>query len=607
MNATKSLPPRYKPLYEALGNLKKKASAQVNLSRLQLALQGLESESPATRIAVLGLNVQDTSRRVVRLLLADALEDEGLWERQVLDQQGDFSEGLLIRYGQPPNPNLPQPRTSIPVLYVPSNVLERNNMEILVSTMSGPRAGELLQGAQTFTSDAFLSPAIGTPTAFNGRQTMIRQPVHSCLLVTKDLDELFQAAELLASTNFTTLEDRESVRIAVHLDSVQGKATGKVLITNLSWAEEGLDAIRRSVTEATTYEHKWVESGMPSLSSWLTAASAARSENTIPKPVKMLISSLLTTATMNLEFQASLDARSTAARSLSSSTKSNLEDAIEEFSRKAHQELQSGLASAWGSRNWRKLAWYKLFWRVDDVGLVVTDLVTNAWLPHTERAVYEISGRLSQAGVSPTYVFPSQPRVGGTTTLEARAPHETEPATVLQAQASVAAHPRVKPVLVNRGGSTEVKMAPVPQPVPLSSSISRLRAEQMDRAIASLTSTAQQIVLKTLSITGLSAGLSALTYLSLTPGSLYEASTVVALGTAFALWRMQGDWFRATKAMEDGLFDEGRTVVQRIVGRMRELVESASRIQEDNVEVQSRREAENAVQRAREELDRLEK
>ncbi|OQV00578.1 hypothetical protein CLAIMM_06057, partial [Cladophialophora immunda] len=77
VNAQKPVPVRYRPLYESLLNVRKKASAQVNLSRLQLALQGLESESPVTRVAVLGLNVQDTASKVVRLLLADALEDEG--------------------------------------------------------------------------------------------------------------------------------------------------------------------------------------------------------------------------------------------------------------------------------------------------------------------------------------------------------------------------------------------------------------------------------------------------------------------------------------------------------------------------------------------------
>ncbi|KAK5480772.1 hypothetical protein LTR55_007275 [Exophiala xenobiotica] len=460
-------------------------------------------------------------------------------------------------------------------------------MEILISTIPALGNGELLQGSHTVTPDAFLSPSVGTPTAATGRQVSISQPVHSTMLVTKGLDELMSATELLASTNFIALEDRKSVQVVVNLEDTKTKAPGQVLIVDASKAEEGLAAIRRSVTEARTYEHKWVD-------------SAARSEGAIPAPVKTLISSLLANATRNVQSQAALEARSSAARTLSFSTTTNLEASIEEFSRNAHQELQSGLASAWSSRNWRKLSWYKLFWRVDDVGLIITDLVTNAWLPRTERAVYELSGRLSQAGISPMDVS----QVDRVSSPMAAAEVITEPTQVLRAHADVATDPPMEAVVVNRTGRAEIEMAPIPQPVPLSSTISTTRAAYMNRAITNLTSTAQQIVLKTLSLTGLSAGLSGLTYVSVA-GSVYEAGTIVALGTAFALWRMQGDWLKATRSLEQGLHDEGKSVIRRIVGRMRDLVEQGSKVVEDEVEVQSRREAEDAVLRAREELDRL--
>ncbi|EXJ93655.1 hypothetical protein A1O1_02047 [Capronia coronata CBS 617.96] len=607
VNATRNVPPRYQALYEALAEVRKKASAQVNLSRLQLAIQGLESETPTTRIAVLGLNVQDTARRLVRLLLADALGDEDGWEKELLQSSEDFGQGLVIRFGQQPNPNLQRPRMSIPVLYVASNVLERNHIEILVSTISDLRTGERLQSAQTVPADAFLSPSIGTPTAANGRQTTISQPVHSTLLVTKGLEELLSAAELLASTNFTAIEDRENVNLVVNIEEARVNSPGQVMIVDVAKAEEGLAAIRRSVAEATTYEHKWVDSGMLSLSTWLTLASAARSEGAIPTPIKNLISALLTNATRNLQVQASLEAQSNAASALSVAARTNLEAAIEEFSRNAHQELQAGLASAWTSRNWRKLAWYKLFWRVDDVGLIITDLVTNAWLPQTERAVYELCGRLSQAGISPVDLPTSPAQAEAFETRPARTQDAAQVTPVLQAQRDFAAQTPLQPVLTNESGIAEVKMVPAPRPVPLSIFVSTTRSKQLERAIADLTAAAQQIVLKTLSLTGLTGGLSALTYLSITPGSLYEAGTIVALGTAYALRRMQTDWLKVTKALEGGLYDEGRAVIQRLVGRMKELVENASKVQVDEVEVESQREAEYAVSRAREELNRLEK
>lgn len=51
VNAQKKVSARYRELYEALQNVQKKAPAHINLSRLQLALSGLESEKPVTRVA----------------------------------------------------------------------------------------------------------------------------------------------------------------------------------------------------------------------------------------------------------------------------------------------------------------------------------------------------------------------------------------------------------------------------------------------------------------------------------------------------------------------------------------------------------------------------
>ena len=70
---------------------------------------------------------------------------------------------------------------------------------------------------------------------------------------------------------------------------------------------------------------------------------------------------------------------------------------------------------------------------------------------------------------------------------------------------------------------------------------------------------------------------------------------------------MQGDWQKATKWLEDGLYEEGKTVIKRIVGRMRALVGDSSRVVEDEAEMHGRRQAEDAVSRAKEELDRLQK
>lgn len=51
VNAVKHIPQAALELYEALDNLRRDAEVYTSLSQLQLAMRGLESEHPVTRIA----------------------------------------------------------------------------------------------------------------------------------------------------------------------------------------------------------------------------------------------------------------------------------------------------------------------------------------------------------------------------------------------------------------------------------------------------------------------------------------------------------------------------------------------------------------------------
>ena len=197
-----------------------------------------------------------------------------------------------------------------------------------------------MSNASRIPADVFLSPTIGTPTASSGRQTMISQPVHSTLVVVKGFGELMNVAELLASTRFLSEEDRRSVRVAMEQHGIRLAKQGDPVIVDAETAEEGLAAIRESINEATTFEHKWVNSGMPALSEWLSVVS----DNTgpVPRPVQILISSLLTAASSNVQAYITSDKTIISTPSkLSLAARTNLESAIDEFSRNAHSELQS--------------------------------------------------------------------------------------------------------------------------------------------------------------------------------------------------------------------------------------------------------------------------
>src|SRR5256885_13296791 len=64
------------------------------------------------------------------------------------------------------------------------------------------------------------------------------------------------------------------VDILVNLEGAMGKQIERAMTVDAQKAEAGLGAIRASLEKATTYEHNWLDSGMPVVSRWLTLASA---------------------------------------------------------------------------------------------------------------------------------------------------------------------------------------------------------------------------------------------------------------------------------------------------------------------------------------------
>jgi hypothetical protein len=98
INAPLDVQPAFKELYSALKGLETDASSYTNLSRVQLALRGLEGDNAVVRVAVLGLG-KDGLRRakdLAEMLLADPLDGKKEWEGR-LEESGD-GRGLLLRY-----------------------------------------------------------------------------------------------------------------------------------------------------------------------------------------------------------------------------------------------------------------------------------------------------------------------------------------------------------------------------------------------------------------------------------------------------------------------------------------------------------------------------
>ncbi len=600
VNVTKSIPLNNRDLHQALNELRKKASGQINLSRLHLAIRALESEHATARVALLGVNVPATARRLVRLLLADTSTPQQDWETRLVGEESEQTHDLLVRFGTPQNEAIQPARSIVPALLIPAPVLQHQGIEILISSVKALDASTGLKGDAL--SDVLLSPTIGTPASAAGRQSLISQPVYRTAIVAHGLDELVSVAELLAKTKFQSRIERKLVGIVLNLKGNVQTSGSRTIKVDVAKAEEGLKTVRTDLAQASEFEKVWIESGMPALSRWL-ASSSAKSIVSLSPLLRDLIASLLEAAEANIATQAQEARIAARSKAMTIETRLSLENAINVFLQQGHTELQSGLAAAWSSRNWRKLAFWKLFWRVDDVPLIVTDLVTTAWLSSTERAVYELTGRLKQAGISlnsySSSTMFSQPQTSAISIQAGAKENARSPVSEPLILASTASTESVStPLLPPSRTITKTGSIPYRKPS-LASTISSSRQAFISTAITSLTSSAQQIVLKALTITGVSAALSALSFASVTNGSIYESATVLALGTAYALRRMQREWEAQCRDLEQGLMDEGRSVLKQTEQHMRQLVNNASQVVEDEAEVRARREAIEAVEKAK--------
>ncbi|KAF3892553.1 hypothetical protein GY631_4151 [Trichophyton interdigitale] len=138
VSATKNIPEKFQELYKALEELKNTSGNHVDLSRLELAQRGIETENPLIRIAVFGLGGTQTSARLVRLLLADPLGPKEAWEDHLDSRANHDSGSFLIRYGD--KYAVSSGNSLLPTVSIPSNLLRKANLEILMSPLD---TGEL--------------------------------------------------------------------------------------------------------------------------------------------------------------------------------------------------------------------------------------------------------------------------------------------------------------------------------------------------------------------------------------------------------------------------------------------------------------------------------
>jgi len=236
--------------------------------------------------------------------------------------------------------------------------------------------------------------------------------------------------------------------------------------------------------------------GIEDVKVWLLAGTTT--SNTLKPAVKSLLHDIFASASHELSTST---ASPTSTRIEDGDTPETLASAIITWSHTAHIELKSSADSP----EWRKLEWWKLLWRVDDVGNISQHIVTTTFLTQSEEDATFLAGRLFGAGY-------------------------------------------------NNPNSLELELE-LERPM----YIQEKRNEIMTTLIPNLQATAQKYLLSSLSTSALSAASSALLYLSDIP--LYSALTVAAVGTVGSARWLQSRWMRERRGFQETVREGGREAI----------------------------------------------
>ncbi|KAL3489415.1 hypothetical protein BJX62DRAFT_226574 [Aspergillus germanicus] len=573
-HTARHVPPRLRELYESLVRIQAVAPEQVNLSRVQLALRGLETEEPLIRVAVLGLNDVASARKLVRLLLADPLKGREDWE-DMLDNvsgengEGGLERGLLIRYGEVSESIS---NHLVPTISVPSPILKKGNIEILVTNLgAGTDVSAANAGAQ-LTADTFLVPTVTIQTSHTGRHNMVRYPVHRSIVCAEGVDGLLAYSGLIAQADLG--KEASSVYAAVEV-GISGPRLNndRIAFVDTNKAQEALVKFRESVQNAILYERGWTGSGVQPIVDWLS--SLRGEEGSLDPSLKSLITSLVDSAEQGVVKEENRRVQQVEEGSVPEEIREGLDRTVSSWAESAHTELRGSLEEGFATKKWRGLAWWKLFWRVDDVGMITSEILEKKYLRGAENAVIWTAGQLDQAG------------------LRVSEKEETVAAPAPAYNTVNASSENVAVAIVEQTPKEEQVLWPT--------QITKSRARLLESTVPSLQALAQRLVFFSLSTTSLTSALSVLTYVSLPASSIYETCTIAAVGLIYSLRRQQRKWDAARTFWEEEVREQGRAALLETEEQLRTTVRDGGKSQVDV----TAHEARKAIADAREALDNV--
>lgn len=419
------------------------------------------------------------------------------------------------------------------------------------------------------TDEAFFVPTITVPTMESGGHEFIRYPVHRSIICGAGTDGLLAYSSLLGRVNLKSSEPLVHGVIELNIDENGTKKTDNtVTFVNTEVAEAALAKFRESVQYASEYERGWTAGGVQSVAERLSIASKGTE---LSSDLQTLVRSLLDTAEEGVVAGEATRTKELELTDISVETRRGLDQSVSVWAERAHIELRNSLDEGFASRRWKGLSWWKLFWRVDDVGSVLSEILQTRYLPRAEKEMIWTAGRVKQTGLLDGAPNTAGDLSGVSTAIEAQVNTE-----------------QTEPILVTEADR---------HPWPLQIATSRLH--MLSTTIPSLQALSQGLVLFSASTTGLTSALSALLYTSASTG-LYEACTVAAVGLIYSMRRQQVKWEDARSLWEAEVREKGRTALIQTEDVLRTLLRDGPVLQKtETAEARARK----IIARARTALD----
>jgi hypothetical protein len=518
---------------------------------------------------------------------------------------------ILDRYGAeddilPTNPLVNE-------LNIPSRVLEKNNLEILITTLNTSN-GPHITADPSGLAEAILVPPLQTPVASSGRTGFVRYPVHKAIVVGEGIQGCLDFGRISNALEVTTLgvsgaqQRLIQVALSVPRDTprTQTNDTGLISPVDIDQAGVALDLFREDVANSAIFNTKWQASNIQSIIKFLASdpmdpitGDAVGLRPTLESHIR----STLDSAAEAIALSEQTANKAVLSNSIPDHTRQEISQAITAWAQHAHTDLQVSLANALDSRSWRRTTWSRLLWRVDDVGVAAEEVLRSHWLLDAESTLAFLAGRIEQAGFfrsksgvanfNPDYAMQASDRVLDPKTGKVISGERAMLAPSQAASASASTkgffgkfftdkvrQPTPADLLnthaltarvVETGGIDIFHSRPWPLAIHFT------RQKLLHTLVPSLQSRAQSLLAQSLTTISATSALGIWLYIATSGSMLAESGAIAALGLVWTLRRLQKKWEGERETWEAEVREHGRVVLSEVEDVLRSVVRENER------------------------------